>query len=284
MVARGAGRSLGFLGKSGALLGKAAAPLGAAIAGYSAFTDDSLHDREQYYKYKHRNDSGWLRSVESHSTDWLQARIDQGMSKFTFGGSDKVMDFLGDRNSDRGAPAGWGEAAAQAGRGGENGSNPSQGGQSSGGPNAASVINIARKYLGMPYKWGGSNPKTSFDCSGLMQWSFGKAGVRLPRTARQQQQVGKAISKNAVRPGDLVFWGKPAHHVAMVVGPNQILEAPRTGKNLRIRRYSDGEITNARRVLGSVGNVGDFGNGDSGGSDAAKQTGQTGGDTGTAER
>ena len=53
-------------------------------------------------------------------------------------------------------------------------------------PAAAKAITIARKYLGTPYQWGGDSPSTGFDCSGLVQYSFGQAGVSLPRVADEQ--------------------------------------------------------------------------------------------------
>src|SRR5207244_10988937 len=58
-------------------------------------------------------------------------------------------------------------------------------------PGAATpdVVAVARQYLGMPYAWGGASPATSFDCSGLVQWSYGQLGVRLPRTAQTQYRA-----------------------------------------------------------------------------------------------
>lgn len=128
------------------------------------------------------------------------------------------------------------------------------------GKTGAAAINIAKRYLGMPYKWGGNNPKSSFDCSGLMQYVFKQIGVTLPRTSQQQQKVGKAVSLNALQPGDLVFVGNPAHHEAMYIGGGKIIEAPHTGGTVQIRGFNPGEWTGgARRILGSAGNVGAIG-------------------------
>jgi SLT domain-containing protein/cell wall-associated NlpC family hydrolase len=120
-------------------------------------------------------------------------------------------------------------------------------------PTAASssvsgIISTAESFVGRPYKWGGSNPKTSFDCSGLMQWSFGQNGVKLPRTAAQQQQVGADVPLDQLVPGDLVFYGSPAHHVAMYIGNGQMVEAPHTGANIHNTKLR--APTNARRVAG----------------------------------
>jgi SLT domain-containing protein/cell wall-associated NlpC family hydrolase len=150
-----------------------------------------------------------------------------------------------------------GNAAAATGAGG--GGAAATGTQGAG-KTAAAVIRIAEKYLGTPYKWGGGSPQTGFDCSGLMQFAFKQIGVSLPRTAAQQQKVGKAVPMNQVRAGDLMFVGNPAHHVVLCIGNGKCLEAPHTGASVRIRSFSPGEFTNARRILGSVGNMNDQAN------------------------
>ncbi len=123
-----------------------------------------------------------------------------------------------------------------------------------GGATAAEVISNARQQLGDPYVWGGVGPD-GWDCSGLIQWAYAQAGVKIPRVSQNQQKVGKAVATDKVQPGDLLFNGSPAHHVAMAIGGGKLIEAPRTGLNVRIRSYKPGEFTNARRILGSVGNM-----------------------------
>lgn len=125
------------------------------------------------------------------------------------------------------------------------------------GASAAEVISYARQQLGDPYVWGGVGPD-GWDCSGLIQWSYRKAGVKLPRTSQMMQKVGKEVSVDKVQPGDLLFNGRPAHHVAMALGGGKLIEAPRTGLNVRIRNFKPGEFTNARRILGSIGSMGDI--------------------------
>ncbi|HCS72703.1 MAG TPA: peptidase P60 [Clostridiales bacterium] len=93
------------------------------------------------------------------------------------------------------------------------------------------IMNEALKYEGYPYVFGGSNPNTSFDCSGLTQWSYGKAGIHLPRTAQQQYDATQSIPLSEAKPGDLVFFhstynaGTYVTHVAIYVGNNRIYHA-----------------------------------------------------------
>src|SRR5690625_7060000 len=68
------------------------------------------------------------------------------------------------------------------------------------------VMNEALKYEGFPYVFGGANPNTSFDCSGLTQWVYRKAGIELPRTAQQQYEATEYIPLSEAKPGDLIFF------------------------------------------------------------------------------
>lgn len=96
------------------------------------------------------------------------------------------------------------------------------------------IIDVTAKQIGVPYVWGGTTPN-GFDCSGLMQYSFGKAGIYIPRVARDQQKISRKISFEELEPGDLVFWNYPATHVALYIGDGKIIESPRTGLNVRSR-------------------------------------------------
>lgn len=127
----------------------------------------------------------------------------------------------------------------------------------SGSGSAADAIRAASQQIGDPYVWGGVGPD-GWDCSGLIQWAYKEAGVKIPRTSQQQQKVGKAVPTDKVQPGDLLFNGSPAHHVVMAIGGGKIIEAPRTGLKVRIRNFKPGEFTNARRILGSIGNLSDI--------------------------
>lgn len=106
-----------------------------------------------------------------------------------------------------------------------------------------SVISYARQFLGTPYVWGGSSPG-GFDCSGLVQYAFGKNGISLPRIAAEQARKGSRSSINSLQPGDLIAWDEGGNigvgHIAIYLGGNQILEAPHTGANVRIRSLGSG--------------------------------------------
>lgn len=127
--------------------------------------------------------------------------------------------------------------------------------QGAGTANAAQIIQYAQTQLGVPYVWGGESPGQGMDCSGLIQWAYSKAGVQIPRVAEDQQNTGTPIPVNQAQPGDLLFNGKPAHHVVMAIGGGKVIEAPRTGLNVRIRSYSPSEFDSATRIVGNLGNL-----------------------------
>ena len=103
---------------------------------------------------------------------------------------------------------------------------------------AARVIDEAMKYLGTNYVWGGDNPKTGFDCSGLVQWAFAQVGIKLPRVAFQQAAAGQQVSASQAQAGDLVWFNENnqpgADHIAIYLGNGKYLEAPHTGAQVRI--------------------------------------------------
>jgi cell wall-associated NlpC family hydrolase len=118
------------------------------------------------------------------------------------------------------------------------------------------ILNIAKKYAGVPYLWGGTTTK-GMDCSGYTQRVFREAGIILPRTSRSQfawaSEHGKAVNgiSNA-RPGDLVFYstnGDPSgiHHVGIYAGGGKYWNAPYTGQVISLRGV--GSPTYIRRVL-----------------------------------
>lgn len=92
-------------------------------------------------------------------------------------------------------------------------------------------MNEALKYEGWKYVYGGASPTTSFDCSGLTQWTYGKAGIKLPRTAQQQYDVTQHIPLSEAKAGDLVFFhstynaGSYITHVGIYLGDNRMFHA-----------------------------------------------------------
>jgi cell wall-associated NlpC family hydrolase len=96
-------------------------------------------------------------------------------------------------------------------------------------------INIAKKYIGVRYKRGGTSPKTGFDCSGFTRYVYKAAGKSIPRTSSAQRHAGKTVSRKKARPGDLV-WFTDFHHVAIYAGNGYIIDAPKAGKKVAKRK------------------------------------------------
>jgi len=120
---------------------------------------------------------------------------------------------------------------------------PSRGGS---GASSNALLAYASQFLGIPYVWGGTSP-SDFDCSGFTQYVFAHFGVNLPRVSEAQQNVGTLVSRANLQPGDLVFFGTPAHHVGIYVGNGNMINAPHTGAVLRIQSLNN-DFTYGRRV------------------------------------
>lgn len=120
------------------------------------------------------------------------------------------------------------------------------------------ITELARKYLGTQYVWGGSTP-SGFDCSGLVQYVFGKNGVSVPRTTYNQIAVGASVGPDKLRPGDLVFFDTDKSksgpdHVGIYLGGGKFIHAPRPGAGVKISSLSDSYYMNrwmgGRRIPG----------------------------------
>lgn len=117
-------------------------------------------------------------------------------------------------------------------------------------PEAAAALSAAMSQLGVPYVWGGASPSAGFDCSGLIYWAYGRAGVSLSRPADYQRDDSVRIGYDDLQPGDLVFYGEPPSHVGMYIGNDQIINAPQTGDVVGIKNmfYSSKPMTYGRVV------------------------------------
>lgn len=112
---------------------------------------------------------------------------------------------------------------------------------SSSDPRLSKVLDSARDLVGTPYRFGGTTPK-GFDCSGFVRYNARLAGAELPRTAREQYSATKAVDKEELRPGDLVFFntrGRGIGHVGIYVGDNKFIHAPNKRKDVQVSSMND---------------------------------------------
>jgi len=117
-----------------------------------------------------------------------------------------------------------------------------------GGPSGTDLVAAARKYLGVPYVFGGTDPAKGLDCSGLVQRVFSDLGVDVPRLVRHQRLEGTAVpSMKQAKPGDLlVFDGY--EHIGIYVGNGKMLHAPEPGERVKIGPVYE-TPTAIRRIL-----------------------------------
>ncbi len=98
---------------------------------------------------------------------------------------------------------------------------------------AGIALRFASKQIGDRYVWGAAGP-IKWDCSGLTMRAFQAAGVSLPHSSRVQFGYGKSISRNNLRPGDLLFFGRPISHVSIYLGKGKMIYAPRPGSRVKV--------------------------------------------------
>ena len=101
----------------------------------------------------------------------------------------------------------------------------------------AQALRFATKQIGDRYVFGASG-MVYWDCSGLTMRAFGSAGVSLPHSAAYQFSFGKYIPRSSLRPGDLVFFGRPISHVGIYLGGNLMVDAPHAGARVRVESFS----------------------------------------------
>jgi cell wall-associated NlpC family hydrolase len=113
------------------------------------------------------------------------------------------------------------------------------------------ALKYALQQVGDIYVWAAAGP-TRWDCSGLTMRAFQKAGVSLPHSSRIQVRYGKSISYGSLKPGDLVFFGKPISHVSIYMGGGKMVQAPRPGKRVEVvamtKKFGSKPFVAARRL------------------------------------
>jgi len=120
------------------------------------------------------------------------------------------------------------------------------------------LIDNAMQLIGVRYRWGGNTPTSGLDCSGFVRYVFNDTfGFLLPRKSAQMSKVGLEVSKDELKPGDLVFFNTMRHafsHVGIYVGDNKFIHAPSKGKSIRVddmtKAYWEKRYNGARRMEG----------------------------------
>jgi hypothetical protein len=104
------------------------------------------------------------------------------------------------------------------------------------------LVRTAHRFLGVPYRWGGTDHQDGFDCSGLTMVCYRLNGLNLPRVSRSQFDAGRLIPREQLRPGDLVFFattgGQRVSHVGIYIGEDKFIHAPRAGQAVRVEYLS----------------------------------------------
>ncbi|WP_239616521.1 C40 family peptidase [Cohnella mopanensis] len=127
---------------------------------------------------------------------------------------------------------------------------------------ADNVIATGKQFLGVPYQFGAKSNKTSsFDCSSFTQYVFKQNGISIPRSSRQQANVGTFVPRDQLQPGDLIFSDTNRdgviNHVSIYIGNGQLLHTYRVGIGVTISKFAgstwDRTYVTARRVLPSNG-------------------------------
>jgi len=103
------------------------------------------------------------------------------------------------------------------------------------------MMRTASTQLGIPYRSGGCNPNTGFDCSGFTTWVFNRYGIHLPRSSREQYQMGTVVAKNKLRKGDLVFFRskRGINHVGIYLENGKFIHSASNGKSVSISHLEE---------------------------------------------
>ncbi|WP_067508850.1 transglycosylase SLT domain-containing protein [Actinoplanes sp. TFC3] len=114
------------------------------------------------------------------------------------------------------------------------------------------VVDAAKKYLGTKYVFGSTDPAKGLDCSALVQRAYKDLGIDLPRTSGEQAEVGTKVNGLAdAKPGDILAFDSPVDHVAIYLGNNKMIAAPKPGDHVKIQSVYE-TPTHIRRVTGTA--------------------------------
>jgi cell wall-associated NlpC family hydrolase len=110
---------------------------------------------------------------------------------------------------------------------------------------------IAVKAVGVPYRWGGSSPRTGFDCSGLVSWAYGRLGIALPHSSYALYDKGRRVPLAGLKAGDMLFFSGLGH-VGLYVGRGRMVHAPHSGALVEVVRLGrsgyGSRLVGARRI------------------------------------
>ena len=112
------------------------------------------------------------------------------------------------------------------------------------------VVDYAKRFRGVRYVYGGSSPRSGFDCSGFVRYVYAHFGVPLAHSTYAQFDLGRRVSRSSLRPGDLVFFDGEGH-VGIYIGNGRFIHAPHTGTRVRIETLAgwySSRFTGARRL------------------------------------
>jgi cell wall-associated NlpC family hydrolase len=113
------------------------------------------------------------------------------------------------------------------------------------------IVDSAKKYLGTPYVYGSTDPDKGLDCSALVQRAYRDLGIEVPRTSGQQAMAGTKVDGLAnAKPGDILAFDAPVDHVAIYLGDNKMIAAPKPGDHVKIESVYE-TPTHIRRIVGT---------------------------------
>ena len=110
------------------------------------------------------------------------------------------------------------------------------------------AASFALEAVGIPYRYGSASPESGFDCSGLVRWAYGRAGIDVPHNSYALYGVGEEVEKTRIEPGDVLFF-EGLGHVGLYLGDGEMVHAPYTGKDVEVVRLD--ETNYGTRLIGA---------------------------------